>query len=89
MAEDVWGLVVEAFSKGRINPRIVKTLIILIPKAEQPFHLKDFQPISLCNVIYKVIAKVLVNRLRPYLDDLIGPLQVASFLVEGPLIILL
>ena len=37
--------------------------------------LHDFHPISLCNVVYKVITKVLVNRLRPYLQNIISPLQ--------------
>ena len=65
----------DLFYWGRIDPRIVETLIVLIPKTDQPTHLKEFSPISLCNVIYKVITKVLVNRLRPFLDELIGPLQ--------------
>jgi len=37
--------------------------------------MKQFRPISLCDVIYKLITKVLVNRLQPFLDSLIGPLQ--------------
>jgi hypothetical protein len=51
-----------------------ETTIILIPKKEDPELLKDFMPISLCNVIYKVVSKCLVNRLRPILHDLIGPM---------------
>jgi hypothetical protein len=39
--------------------------------------LKNFRPISLCNVIYKVISKCLVNRLRPLLEDVISPNQSA------------
>ena len=62
---------VRAFEDGQVDPGIVETLIVLIPKGEQAVHLKNFCPISLCNVIYKVI----VNRSRPFFDDLIGPLQ--------------
>lgn len=40
---------------------------------------KEFRPINLCNVLFKLISKVLVNRVRPYLDSIIGPLQ-SSFI---------
>lgn len=53
------------------------TVIVLIPKSNDPQSLKDFRPISLCNVIYKVISKCLVNRLRPFLDELISETQSA------------
>ena len=53
------------------------TCIVLIPKVQHPAALKDFLPISLCNVIYKVISKCLVNRLRPLLDYLISDEQSA------------
>ena len=53
----------------------METLIVLIPKRENLVHLREFHMISLCNVIYKVITKVLVNRLRPYQANIIGPLQ--------------
>jgi hypothetical protein len=43
------------------------TTILLFPKKEEPELLKDFRPISLCNVIYKVVSKYLINRLRPLL----------------------
>ena len=53
------------------------TVIVLIPKKKDPVNLKDFRPISLCNVVSKIVAKCLVNRLRPLLEDIIAPTQSA------------
>ena len=54
-----------------------KTLITLIPKIPNPNSFKHFRLISLCNVVYKIIAKILVARLRSLLHKLISPCQSA------------
>ena len=51
------------FDTGVMPEGVNSTTIVLIPKVDTPTRLTDFRPISLCNVIYKVIAKCLVNRL--------------------------
>lgn len=47
------------FTYGSLNPEINHTHICLILKIESPLQVKDYRPISLCNVAYKVISKVL------------------------------
>ena len=62
-----------------------KTIITLIPKVECPEKVSQFRPINLCNVAYKIISKVLVNRLRPIMDSLITSFQ--STFVKGRFIL--
>jgi hypothetical protein len=79
MGDDIYTMINQAFSTGHFNPSLAETLICLIPKVDCPKNFKEFRPISLCNTFYKLITKVLVNRLRPLLDSIIGPFQ-SSFL---------
>uniref|UniRef100_A0A803PAA5 Reverse transcriptase n=1 Tax=Cannabis sativa TaxID=3483 RepID=A0A803PAA5_CANSA len=67
----------EAFHTGYIDPKLNSTFICLIPKVEFPLKVDQFRPISLCNFAYKVIAKILSNRLRPLMEDLVSPFQSA------------
>lgn len=59
---------------------INSTDVVLIPKVDNPDSLKQFRPISLCNVIYKAITEVIANRLKPLLNDIISPTQCSYIL---------
>ena len=84
LREDVINGVLDFFERETLPEGINDTVIVLIPKGKDPQSLKDYRPISLCNVIYKVISKCLVNRLRPFLDDIISETQ--SAFIPGRLI---
>lgn len=49
--------------------------MVLILKVDQPELVSQFRPISLYNVLYKGLSKVIMNRLKPLMDDLISPFQ--------------
>ena len=61
--------------------RINKTFIALVPKTPTPKSLLDFKPISLYNTFYKVFAKIMVNRIKPFLENIIGTPQ-KGFVLE-------
>jgi hypothetical protein len=61
--EEVINAVKLFFVTGQMPVGGNDTAIVLIPKIDQPETMKDFRPISLCTVIYKIIAKCMVNRL--------------------------
>ena len=70
---------IEEFLDGRCNMnRINRAYIVLIPKVQGAEYIGDFQPFSLSNFIYLIIAKVLANRLRGVLTSL-KPLPICIY----------
>ena len=68
------------FSFQQVPKYLNQTLIALIPKQNGPKTVSQYRHISLCNTVYNIVTKILVQRLRPLLPSLISPIQVA-FLV--------
>ena len=64
VGNDVVAVVLDFLNSSIMPPEINYTHIILIPKIKSPERITDYRPISLCNVIYKIISKVLANRLK-------------------------
>ena len=78
---DVHQAVLSSLNSGPILKSINHTFITLIPKVSSPEKVSDFHPISLCNVIYKIMSKVIANRLKPLLNSIISETQ-SAFTVD-------
>lgn len=65
------------FLKGFLPKGINSTILALIPKKLEAKEMRDYRPISCCNVLYKVISKIIANRLKGLLPLFIAPNQSA------------
>ena len=65
------------FRDRKISNYLNKTNIVLIPKTQGPEAIGNYWPISLCNAVYKIVSKIIVGIIRPFLDQLISPCQAA------------
>lgn len=61
-------LILGILNDGMAFYDINNTDLVFIMKNKNPSTPLDFRPISLCNVVYKIMSKVLVNRLKPVSD---------------------
>ncbi|XP_060972261.1 uncharacterized protein LOC133038194 [Cannabis sativa] len=80
VGENVVEAIQKVFQAGEMDPRLNYNFICLIPKVDCPESIYQFRPISLCNFLYKVVTKIISNRLRPFMDGLISPIQSAFIL---------
>ena len=65
------------FEHNVLDAWLNRTHICLIPKIVQPASIKDYRPISIANVSYKLISKILDERLKPWLHSVISENQSA------------
>ena len=84
VGEEVIVVVLKALHTSIILEVINTTFISLIPKIKNPKKASNFQPISLCNVIYKLVAKVVANCLKKFLVKSVPDSQ--SAFMSGQLI---
>ena len=63
------------FTSGSLVQKLSHTYIALIPKVDGTTSINQFRPISLCTMVYKVISKILVQRLKFLLPKIIFPWQ--------------
>lgn len=74
---EVTEAILNFYATGKMLKQINTMLLALIPKVHSPKLVMDFRPISSCNVPYKVISKIIVQKLSRVLDKLISPCQAA------------
>eukprot|EP00253_Pinus_taeda_P024332 PITA_24332 len=77
LGHDLLKVVEESRTTGTLYHAINSTFIALIPKTDSPSSFDDYRPISLCNFLYKIISKIIANRLRLILSRHIAPQQFA------------
>ena len=71
VGDDVSSTVLNRLNNCSLPTTINHTFITLIPKVKSSEKISEFRPISLCNVIYKLVSKVLANRLQEVLPGII------------------
>lgn len=67
---DVTNMVLNVLNTNASLSDIDNTYITLVPKVRMPNKMKDFRPISLSNVVYKLVSKVLANHLKTVLPQI-------------------
>lgn len=73
------------FDIGVFPTGLNRTLVCLILKVKQPQTMADLRPISLCNIVMRIVSKVMaVNRLKKCLSSIVSDKQ--SALLEGRLL---
>lgn len=77
-------MVLDVLNNNRYPRDLNTTHIALIPKYKNPATPKDFKPISLCNVVMKMVSNTIANRIKQILQDIIDEEQ--SGFVSGRLI---
>ena len=78
---DVSDAILDCINSGKFLQSINFTHITLIPKKKNPDLMSNFRPISLCNVIFKLVLKVLANRPKRILGRIISNCQ-SGFVAE-------
>jgi hypothetical protein len=80
VGKDVAAVVLYCLQSGTLLPSLNHTYVTLISKTKSPERVTEYRPISLCNVLYKLISKVLANRLKKIFPNIISESQSAFVL---------
>lgn len=84
MGNQVFDMIKEFFNNVILESGINNTNICLILKKQKTKIFTEYMPINLCNVVYKIVAKVLAKRLKKVMPSIISSTQ--AIFVEGRII---
>ncbi|GJS66564.1 putative RNA-directed DNA polymerase, eukaryota, reverse transcriptase zinc-binding domain protein [Tanacetum coccineum] len=91
LKKDIFKFVDSFLAFGMMPQGANSSFFTLILKVGNPIHIKDFRPISLTSIHYKIIAKILANRLSKVIDKIVSKEQSAFIagrqILDGPLIL--
>ena len=71
LKQDILDVVEDSRKSKTVLRALNASFIALIPKQEKAMTPNRFIPIALCNVVYKIISKVIANRLKPLLPTIV------------------
>ncbi|KAL0444895.1 UNVERIFIED_CONTAM: hypothetical protein Slati_2212200 [Sesamum latifolium] len=75
IGDELTRAVQDFFISGKLLKQVNATLLSLIPKVAAPQGVTDFRPIACCNVVYKIITKVIVDCMQPIMGKVVSPSQ--------------
>lgn len=73
VGDDITKFIQTFFLTARIPEDLTQIKLVHIPKVPNPESVSQLRPISLCNTLYKLLTKLLVNRIKPLLPTMHDP----------------
>lgn len=91
LEEDFIKILFEFYDTGFISPECGLSFITLVPKCKNPTSMKEYRPINLIGMVNKVISKLLANRIKEAMGEVISESQSAflkdRYILDGPLVV--
>ena len=75
MKDDMLEIFQHMYTEGGIQPSQTHGLIVCLPKHDNPVTTDDYRPLTLLNSDYKILARLIANRIRPWINDILYPCQ--------------
>uniref|UniRef100_A0A251VNU9 Putative RNA-directed DNA polymerase, eukaryota, Reverse transcriptase zinc-binding domain protein n=1 Tax=Helianthus annuus TaxID=4232 RepID=A0A251VNU9_HELAN len=77
IGDDISNAIIDFFGSGKLLRELNHTMLVLIPKIPTPLAVTDYRPIACCNVLYKCISKIIADRIKKGLNEIVSVNQSA------------